>query len=314
MSVATFRHHFGLARETTYGSTSALGTRYIPVLSFDPGWKDNVEYIVDKGVRGSPSMDHAMYQGVRSGSWQGSHYFHPDVAGVFLRGIYGGETVSSTSAPYVHTFGTTDRPASYTLFDFYGVAAGSSERMILGAQLERVELQWSRENGALVVRPQWVGFGSTGYATLTPSYSTGDPFRGWQATVAIAGTTNARVLDFTSILSRAPVKLIYGGSNTQAPNNREVGPLEHTGKLTVYGSTSLELDRYLANSTGALSVTMSDSTNTLAWDITNWRIEDVVIDRGGGYSRWDVTWRALHDSSDTGPGRVALTVASSCEF
>lgn len=316
MSVAAFRSHFGLSREesTGYGSTGSLGVRYIPVLSFDPGWKDNVEYVVDKGIRGTPSMDHAMYQGVRSGSWQGSHYFHPDVAGVFLRAIYGGETVSSTSAPYTHTFGTTDRPPSYTLWDYYGVSAGSSERIITGAQLERVEFAWNRQNGALVVRPQWVGFGSTGHATLTPSYSTEDPFRGWQAVFAIAGTTNARILEFTSVLSRAPVSLIYGGNNTQAPNNREVGPLEHTGSFVAYGSTSLEFDRFLANSTGALSVVMANSTNSLTWTITNWRIEDVTIDRGGGYARWDVRWRALHSGTDSGPGSVALVVASSCEF
>lgn len=313
MSVATFRSHFILARETTYGSTSALGTRSIPVQSFDPGWKDIVDYTVDKGIRGAPSMDFAMYQGVRSGRWTGSHFFHPDVAGVFLRAMYGGETVSSTSAPFTHTFGTTDRPPSYSLYDSYGLVTGSSERIIRGAQLERLEYAFSRETGVLTVTPTWLGFGSTGVAAQTASYSTADPFRGWQATIAIAGTTNIRILELAGTLSRQ-VTLIYGGSNTQAPNDREVGPLEHTGSFVAYASTSLELDRYLANSTGALNVVLSDSTNSLTLNITDWRIEDVDSDRGSGFAKWDVQWRALHSATDTGPGSMALVVASSCEF
>lgn len=314
MSVALFRSYFGLSREDgTYGATGTLGTRFIPVLSFSPGWKDEVEYIVDKGVRGVPSMDFAMYQGTRRTRGGYEHYFYPDNCGVFLRGIFGGETVSGATAPFVHTFGSTDTPPSYSLYDFYGLASGSSERRILGAQLERVEISYSRANGALTVKPTWVGAGSTGIATITASFTTVDPFRGWEAVMDIAGTTNTRLLEFTSVLSRS-VDLIYGGSNTQAPNNRETGPLEHTGKLVAYASTSLEFDRFLANTTGAFGVTMTDSTNTLAWTITDWRIEDVSLDRGGNYARWDVSWRGLYSATDTGPGRVALTVQSSCTF
>lgn len=313
MSVALFRSHFGLARETTYGSTSALGQRFIPVLSYTPGWKDEIEYIVDKGIRGAPSADFAMYQGTIRARFGSEHYFYPDNCGVFLRGIFGGETVSGASAPYTHTFGTTDTPASYTLYDFYGLGTGSSERKLVGAQLERVEFSFTRANGALTVRPTYIGFGSTGVAEQTDSYTTEAPFRGWQATIDIAGTTNTRILEFTSVLAR-PIDLIYGGSNSQSPNARNIGPLEHTGTLAVYASTSLEFDRYLANSTGGFGVTLTDSTNTLAWTFTDWRIEDVSMDRGGNFARWDVSWRALHSATDTGPGRVALTVQSSCEF
>lgn len=313
MSVALFRSHFGLARETTYGSTSALGSRYIPVLAYNPGWKDEVEYIVDKGIRGAPSMDFAMYQGTRRSRFGAEHYFYPDNCGVFLRGIYGGETVSGATAPFTHTFGSTDTPPSYTLLDFYGLGAGSSERKLLGAQLERVEFSFTRANGALTVRPTWVGMVSSGATETTDTYTTEAPFRGWQATIDIAGTTNTRILEFTSILSRS-VDLIYGGSNTQNPNARSIGPLEHTWTLSVYGSTSLEFDRFLANSTGSLGITMTDSTNTLAWTITDARIEDVTLDRGGNFARWDVSGRGLHSATDTGPGSIVLTVQSSCEF
>lgn len=313
MSVATYKSYFGLARETTYGSTSALGQRFIPVLSFNPGWKDEVEYVVDKGIRGAPSMDFAMYQGVVKSRGGYEHYFHPDVAGVFLKGIFGGETVSGASAPYTHTFGATDLPPSYTLYDSYGLVTGSSARKIVGAQLESIELTYSRSNGAMTVKPTWVGAGSTGVAAQTYSFSTVDPFRGWEAVMAIAGTTNARILDLTMRFAR-PVDLIFGGSNSQAPNAREVGPLEHTGSFSVYGSTSLEFDRYLANSTGAFSVVLTDSTNVFTLAITDFRIEDVSMDRGGNYARWDVKYRALHSGTDTGPGNIALTVQSSCQF
>lgn len=313
MSVALWRSHFGLVREATYGSTGILGARFIPVLSYTPGWKDELEYVVDKGIRGTASMDFAMYTGTRRSRFGSEHYFYPDNCGVFLRGIFGGETVSGASAPFAHTFGSTDTPPSYTLYDFYGLGSGSSERMIVGAQLESVEISFTRANGALTVRPTWVGFGSTGVAESSDSYTTEAPFRGWEAVIDYAGTTNTRILEFTSRLTRS-VDLIYGGSNTQQPNARSIGPLEHTGTLTVYATASTELDRFLANTTGALGVTMTDSTNTLAWTITDWRIEDVSLDRGGSFARWDVSWRGLYSATDTGPGRIALTVTSSCEF
>lgn len=313
MSVALFRSHVGYVRETTYGSTSALGSRYIPVLSFNPGWKDEQEYIVDKGIRGAPSMDFAMYQGTRRTRAGYESYFYPDNCGIFLRGIFGGETVSGATAPFTHTFGSTDTPASYSLFDFYGLGSGSSERLILGAQLESVEFSFTRANGALTVRPTWVGFGSTGYAETTDAYTTQAPFRGWEAVMDYAGTTNTRILEFTSRLTRS-VDLIYGGSNTQNPNARTIGPLEHTGTLSVYANASTELDRFLANTTGTFGVTMADSTNSLTWTITDWRIEDVSLDRGGNFARWDVSWRGLYSATDTGPGSIALVVTSSCEF
>ena len=59
---------------------------------------------------------------------------------------------------------------------------------------------------------------------------------------------------------------------------------------------------------------LTDSTNSITWTITDWRIENVTADRGGNYARWDVSWRALNSATDTGPGRVALVVQSSCQF
>ena len=313
MSVAIFRNHIGYSREATYGTTGTLGTRYIPVLAFNPGWKEEIEYIVDKGIRGAPAMDFAMYQGTVKTRLGYESYFYPDNCGIFLRGIFGGETVSTGAAPFTHTFGSTDTPPSYTLYDFYGLGSGSSERRIVGAQLESVEIAFTRANGALTVRPTWVGWGSTGVVESVDTYTTQAPFRGWEAVIDYAGTTNTRILEFTSRLVR-PVELIYGGSNTQNPNAREPGPLEHTGTLSVYASNSTEFDRFLANSTGALGVVLSDSTNSLTWTITDFKIEDVTLDRGGAYARWDVSWRGLYSATDTGPGRIALVVQSSCEF
>lgn len=314
-SVAIYRSHFGLVREDTgYGSTSStLGSRYIPVLSYDPGWEDDLERIVDKGIRGAPSMDFAMYTGVSRTRGGYSHYFYPNEVGVFFGAIFSSGVVSGSSAPYTHTWGSTDVPQSWTLYDFYGLGAGSSERKIVGAQMEKLEWTYSRASGAMTLKPSWVGFPSTDIAETTDSYGTDIPFRGWQAVMSIAGTTNTRILDFTANFSRS-VDLIYGGSNLQAPNAREVGPMEVTGTMSVYASTSLEFDRYVANSTGNFILTATDSTNVVTFTATDFRIEKATVDRGGNYSRWNVNWRALHNATDSGPCSVALTVQSSCGF
>ena len=163
------------------------------------------------------------------------------------------------------------------------------------------------------MRPSWVGYASTGFAQTTDAYTTEAPFRGWQAVMSIAGTTNTRLLDLNLSLSRS-VDLIYAGNNTQNPNAREVGPLEVTGTLSAYASTSLEWDRYQANSTGALSVVMTDSTNSITLTITDFRIEKTTLDRGGNYARWNASFRGLHSATDSGPASIACVVQSSCEF
>ena len=317
MSIAIYRSHFGMVRETTYGSTSALGARYIPVMSYDPGWEDELERIVDEGIRGAASKDFAIYTGVSRSRGGYSFHFYPNTCGTFLYGIFGGVLISTGAQGSTHLFGATDVPPTYTLADFHGAALGES--LIRGAIMERVDFAYSKNSGTLTVKPTWVGNASTQVAETTDSYSTDSPFRGWQATVSATASTamNLRTLDFNISLSR-PVYQIWGGSNTQIPNAFTVGPLEVTGSITSYGTTFSELTAYQANSTGTLTVQLDDvastNTNTLLFTMNNVRFEKVTLDRGGDYSRWTTNFRALHNATDSGPATVSLSIASSCSF
>ena len=308
-----YRSHVGWTRETTYGSTSALGTRYIPVLSFDPGWEDELERVVDEGIRGAPSKDFAIYPGISKSRGGYSYHFYPDTCGIFLYGLFGGVLISTGTAGSTHLFGATDVPPSYTLADFHGAALG--ETIIRGALFERLDFAYSKNAGTLTAKPSFVGNASTQVAETTDSYSTDRPFMGWEATVSATASTamNLRTLDFNLSIAR-PVFQIWGGSNTQTPNAFTVGTLEVTGSLTSYGTTFSELAAYQANSTGSLSVTLNDSTNSLIFTMSNVRFEKVTLDRGGDYSRWTTNFRALHNATDSGPATVSLSIASSCSF
>ena len=317
MSIALYRSHTGWIRETTYGSTSALGARYIPVLSYDPGWEDELERVVDEGIRGAPSKDFAIYTGISKSRGGYTYHFYPDTCGIFLFGIFGGELISTGAQGSTHLFGATDVPPTYTLADFHGAALGES--LIRGAIFERVDFAYSKNAGTLTVKPSFVGNASTQVAETTDSYSTAAPFRGWEATVSATASTamNLRTLDVSLSFAR-PVYQIWGGSNTQVPNAFTVGPLEVTGSITSYGTTFSELTAYQANSTGSLTIQLDDvastNTNTFLLTCSNVRFEKVTLDRGGDYSRWTTSFRALHNATDSGPATVALSVASSCGF
>lgn len=319
-----WRSHVSFVREQTYGSTGSGSAVYIPVLTYDT-WEDNRERVLDNAFRAVPSKDFAVYSGVNSGRTGYTWYFYPDVMGRFLKGIFGAEAVTQTTVGNrgVHTFGSTDTPASETIYDFYGVAG--SERRFHGSQMQSMNLSFETQTGALQMKNEWLSFAaSTGISETTFSYTGTSgviPHRGWQATLALANSTNLRLLRFNVDLKRA-VDLIYGANNSQNPSAREVGPLEITGSLSFYGGTSsggsteTEYTLFRNNTSTSMVIDLQDSTaalstaNGLTLTFSNANFYPATLDRSGNYVRWDVPFRALHNVTDSGPAAFALAIAS----
>lgn len=318
MSNQTWRSHVGFAREATYGSTGTGSVVYIPILSYDE-WEDDRERIVDSAPRAQPSKDYFVYAGVNGGRTGYTWYAYLDTMNRFFKDIFGAAatvTQSSAGAHAVHNFGTTDTPLSETIYDFYGVAG--AERRWHGMQAERLELKFDANSGAMTMKTVYRGYASsTGITETTVAYTCSVPKRGWEGALTLAGSTNNRLLAATFTFARE-VGLIYSASNSQNPVNREVGPLEITGQLSFYGGTSsggstdTEYTLFRNNTSTTLSLTFfeASSSNALLIALSNANFAPATLDRGGQYHRWDVGVRGLYNTSDSGPGYVATTIAS----
>jgi hypothetical protein len=81
----------GLAKETTQGT-------YVPPTVSIPFTKanfdDDIAQIKDESVRGNDTVLQGLYQGVWHSQWNIDTWFYPDIAGHFLRGMIGPDTVT----------------------------------------------------------------------------------------------------------------------------------------------------------------------------------------------------------------------------
>ena len=98
--------------------------------------------------------------------------------------------------------------------------------------------------------------------------------------------------------------------------------MELTGTMSFYGGTSsggsteTEYTLFRNNTSTSIVVDLQDSTaalstaNGLTMTLSNANLYAVTLDRSGPYVRWDVSFRALHNVTDSGPAAFALAIAS----
>lgn len=315
-----WRSHLGHAREQSYGTTGTGSVFYIPVTSYDT-WDDNRERILDSGIRGLGSKDYFIYQGVNQARLGHTWMAYPTLTLRLFMDMFGLETVTATSAGStagVHTFGSTNLPPSATLYDFYGSSA--AERRFHGAQMESMELKFDAASGAMMLKTSYRSYAaSTAIPETSVSYSSDIPVRGWEGALTLAGSTNNRLINLSLNLQRE-VNLVFSASNSQNPISREVGPLEITGTAVFYGGTSsggstdTEYMLYRNNTSTSLSLVLAEpgasSQNIMAIALSNLNFYPVTVDRGASFVRFNAPFRALHNTSDSGPGSIAITTPS----
>ncbi|WP_134667841.1 phage tail tube protein [Amycolatopsis sp. CFH S0078] len=120
----------GLAKEVTQGA-------YVPPTVSVPFTKasfdDDIAQIKDESVRGNDVVLQGLYQGVWHSQWNIDTWFYPDIAGHFLRGMIGPDTVTpgiSTTLSSASLVGAT------TVSTTASIAANSYVQIDTGQNLE----------------------------------------------------------------------------------------------------------------------------------------------------------------------------------
>ena len=212
-----------------------------------------------------------------------------------------------------HTIGQTavaaNRVITYSLTDEVDVSANMC-RGYVGCVLEELGLKIDAK-GAVSLEPKWRGFPSAVQSNPTSSYSTDQPFLGWQWTLTQNGVSSTRGLTLDYTFKRAS-EAIHSSDGTQGP--REIFPdaLEVDFKLKAIFENNNDLTLFLQNTQAPMVTTLtappsaSSTGEVLTLTTSQAVLTKAATDRSGKYATVDIDGSAIFNATDAGVIKAVL--------
>lgn len=291
--------HIGLARESNWG-VAVAPTVWLPVSGPKP--EDTVQWIKEQGFRAVPAKTFGAWQGPIHAVWQMDGLTYPDTIGLLLLATFGTDTVTGASAPYSHLFTlSSTTPPSLTIADYDAI----TERRYAGFLPNELDFSFTPNEGL-----KWSVKGeskkSVTATTTTPTFGTLPPFLGWQGTLNLGGSANVHMLSFDTAIKRSN-QVLKGSSGTQDIDAIVPGPMEVTGKITVWMEDETELNYFLAGQPVAAVVTLTAANgHSITFTMTATVFEKGAVDRSKEYVTLDLNYEAVWNPTDAGPMAVTL--------
>lgn len=253
----------GLIKESTFGTFPGGNMYLIPVEP--PELREEIEQIVDNGVRGVAAMDFNVFAGMRRTTGTLSGYVYANDSGAaadatpstgvmaspfahVLQAFFGADTVAQidSGSSYIHNFHTARLPGSLALQLEDSLtttaASGNSNRAAFayaGIMIPRLTLSFNAAEGMLMweaellgTRQMFLNADTSPAAGTIGADLTNKAFVGWQASThygaaAANPTSNAEVLSAEITLERE-IELNIGANNQQYANIRASRPIQAT--------------------------------------------------------------------------------------
>ncbi|MFB5192757.1 phage tail tube protein [Alicyclobacillus fastidiosus] len=221
---------------------------------------------------------------------------YPSSIGNLLAAIFGTDTVSGSSAPYTHTFGTASYPGSLTLSDYY--VAGF--RQFPGQKLTKLSFKFTPDAG-LTYSASFIGFPSaSATAPSSQTFGTNPFFLGWEASLSIGGTANAKLNSLTLNLQRKNSEALFSAANSQNPFDIFLGPLAADWDIDFYMEDDSEYTLALNQATKAVSVTLTQPGTGYSITFTSSAVQFTkpTIDRSQEYVQSSLSGSAIYNATD----------------
>lgn len=295
----------GLARESSWGSSTAPAV-LLPV--DPPTFTPSYEQILDQSLRGLPVLDYAAYQGVgrTEGSLEGN--FYPEELGYLLFSALGSCVTSGTAAPYTHIFTVGAHPPSLSIQDENGI----QPYRYTGCMVSELTLTFNSSEGLLRWSATVVGKTKEDVAAGIPAETTTAPFRSWQVSAAVGASDPLGKLLEGEITFSREIDLHFVDGSLQTPGTAFAGPLEVTGRATIFFDSTADLDRYLNKTQELFKLTWNygsgASEKKIVVQCTKMDFGDspAEIDRSGSSLTLGYTMRALYNTTDAGNVKVTM--------
>jgi hypothetical protein len=290
----------GLAKETSWGS-STTPTALLPI--DPPTFTVNYEQILDQSLRGLAVLDYAAYQGVGQVEASMEGNFYPEELGMLLFSAMGSCASVGTGSLYQHEFTVGAHPPSLSIQDENDIMT----YRYTGCMVSELTLTFNSAEGLLRWSSSLVGKQMVeDPAGAIPEEDTSAPFRSWQMCAAIgAADPLGKILEGEITLSRE-INLHFTDCGSQYAGTAFAGPLEVTGRATIFFDAHSDYQRYLDKTQEAFSLTWDYGSGadqrTLVFTANNMDFGDspAEIDRSDASITLAYTMRGLYHADDAG--------------
>lgn len=302
--VQTLDQLLGIAKEVTF-KTPVAPSDSIPIT--DGGIIPQFEAVFDEARRGVAANVFEVVDGVSWGeaSMEGPAY--PDVIGHTLLALFGAVAVVGAMDPFTHTFNVASLPPSYTIVDELQTGANLDIQMA-GCRCSELVLSYDVAEGMLMHTSQWTGDGPTKSTVVVPAADVLKPWPAYFGTVTSAGLSG-RVLAAEITFSR-DVERVHTGAASRGVNSINVGALDIRGTLDLQADDLADFDLAVAGTRQLLTVLFDDVALSRSILITMTdcflNASPIEFDHGNLGLRNRLTFRGINNTTDAGPGEVAL--------
>lgn len=309
MALPRSRSYLGIAKETrpTPGSspTAVAATDFIPYTSITPF--DNINYLDDKGIRGSMTEEFNVIQGKIHSEFDFAGDVFPDTIGYAYAGVLGDVATTASAAPYTHTMSllnsqaSNGQPTTFTLSDYYSLGSAST-RQYAGCQFASIDTKFSAD-ALLTYSAKAFGYQSITAANPTPSFSTLTPVPSWEGVVTLAGSVTAIMSEGNVNIQRsvAPIHTVSGNQN---PYQLFAGPLTVEGSLMLVLESDTQLLYYLNNTQPTMSIDFTAGAGAtltqVKFQMTKCAFTVAKVERGKDYIELNVNYKAMANTTDVG--------------
>jgi hypothetical protein len=263
----------------------------------------------DEGRRGVPSADFAATADAGHGEVAIEGFVYPTSIGHLLMAMFGADAKTGASDPWTHTFDVQEDVPSYTIEErLLGTGSNDGLRSV-GSVLSALNFTFERATGVLRYTSQWLGNIPEIVTVIDPSPNFEEGIQGWKAAVTSTNLTN-RVLAGEINFSRES-QVIHATNNSQQPKCVEVGPVRIEGQLTLLTDTLVDFTSFITDVKQQLAISFAKGVTparTLNFNIQNAALAASPIDwdMGGVALLNRLSFRAIHNSTDDGPGVAVL--------
>ena len=308
MALPRSRSYLGIAKETRpapgAAPTAVAATDFIPYTSITPA--DNIQYLDDKGMRGSMVDLYGIVQGGIYSEFEFGGDVFADTIGYPLAGVLGDVTFTA-GTPNTHAISTLNsqttngQPTTYTLSDYYGLGAATT-RQFAGVQFQSVDLKFTAD-ALLTYSAKALGYASATAANPTPTFSTLTPVPSWVGAVTLNAASSILVAEGNCTIER-PVTPIWTVDNNQRPYQLFAGAVTAGGSLNLVFETDAQLLLFLNNTQPNLVVDFSQGAGAtltqVKLNMTKAAITVGAIKRDKDYVELSLTYKAIANTTDGG--------------
>jgi hypothetical protein len=263
----------------------------------------------DNGKRGVASADFAAVLDAGHGEATMNGWVYPMNIGHFLQAMFGGSVKTGVADPWLHTFAFANTVPSYTIEEDVVGGAGGGIRCV-GSRCGSLAFNYEAASGALMYTSTWMGKIPSIVTPANPAIVTELPFEGWRGTLTSTGLDCKAVsadINFTRDLH-----VEHTGCDTKDPYAITSGQVTVEGSMVVVVTDMSELTMFLA---GTIQPWLLEFTlpgppiRKIGFQVTSafMGASPLEYDRGQAGLRANLSFRGLHNATDTGSAKVLLT-------